>query len=203
MATIKDKPTRVAVIGDLVNSRAHRAHTHEALMAGLASLPPEAADLAPTVGDEIQGDFPTLGSAIHATHLLRLSMLAHAADIRFGIGVGEIVDIGDGIQDGSAWWHAREGLEAVENLAASPGWAGVRTGSPDIKAPLLAGLHLIDAHLSSLKPGVCDSLLGLLRGEANQDTATRLGITASANTQRIKSNNLRPLAAAIQALWEA
>lgn len=204
MATIKKIPELVAVIGDLVDSRGSaRPATHKALKAAISQLPADAlSPFAPTVGDEIQGVYASLPAAIRATHLLRL-MLTHSCDIRFGIGSGEIIDVGDGIQDGSAWWRAREAIEAVEEHAANPGWSGIRTGLINESAPrsLLPTLHLIDAHLTRLKPGARETLLGLLRKEANQDTADRLKISASANTQRVRSNDLRPLAAAMRALW--
>lgn len=203
MKRMKERPELVAVIGDLVNSRgSNRLAAHNTLKAALAALPSDAVmALAPTVGDEIQGVFATAGAAIRSTHLLRLTMLAHNCDIRFGLGLGDVVEIGDGIQDGSAWWHAREGLNSVEELAQTPGWEGVRTGFPDAEPTVLASAQLIDAHISALRPGTCETLLGLLADEPNQDTATRLGISPSANTQRVKSNNLRPLAQAMQALW--
>ena len=130
-------------------------------------------------------------------------MLSHGSDIRFGIGIGHIEDIGDGIQDGSAWWAARASLDDVEELAASSGWSGIRTGIDADDPRLAPSLHLIDAALSKLKPGAAATLLGLVNGQSNQDTATALGISPSANSQRIQSNDLRPLAAAMMAHWPA
>ncbi|QOQ38557.1 SatD family protein [Trueperella pecoris] len=205
MSKMKKKPEQVAIIGDLVHSRgSSRIDLHEKLKAALAELPADAIEaFAPTVGDEIQGVFADLPSAIRSMHLLRLTMLAHGSDIRFGIGTGEITHVGDGIQDGSAWWHAREAIETVDELASKPGWAGVRTGlvDDDEARATLPTIHLIDAALTKLKPGACATLLGILRGETNCETAKRLGISDSANSQRTKSNDLRPLAAAMLALW--
>lgn len=211
MSEIKVKPELTAVIGDIIRSRgARREATHAALIHALSILPAAITPLAPTVGDEIQGVFATVPEAIRSTHLLRLHMISHGSDIRFGIGVGQIVQISSQIQDGSAWWNAREALDGVEKLAEEPGWTGVRTGvvtegatSDSQFTHLPATLHLIDAAISKLKADVAGSLLGLLTGESNQTTAERLGITASANTQRILSNDLRPLAAAMRVHWPA
>ena len=204
MPTMKKMPKRVAVVGDLVASRGSARKTvHNALMSALTTLPTGVVPLAPTVGDEVQGVFATLAESIEATHLLRLHMLSHGSDIRFGIGIGHIEDIGNGIQDGSAWWAARAALDDVEELAASSGWSGIRTGIDADDPRLAPSLHLIDAALSKLKPGAAATLLGLVNGESNQDTATALGISPSANSQRIQSNDLRPLAAAMTAHWPA
>mgnify|MGYP002724260210 FL=1 len=202
MVDMKINPELVAVVGDLVASRGSaRKATHSALMDALETLPTGVVPLAPTVGDEIQGVFATLAESIKATHLLRLHMLSHGSDIRFGIGTGYIEEIGDGIQDGSAWWNARMALEQVEELAGTSGWSGIRTGINDDDPRLAPSLHLIDAALSKLKPGAAGTLLGLVNDESNQETAAALGISPSANSQRIQSNDLRPLAAAMTAHW--
>ena len=67
----------------------------------------------PTVGDEFQAVLPHLSDALTATTMARL-LLPEEIDCRFGLGAGEIHDVGKGvtgpIQDGSAWWCARERL---------------------------------------------------------------------------------------------
>ncbi|EPH14773.1 MULTISPECIES: SatD family protein [Dermabacter] len=228
MAPVKDQAYAVAVIGDIVNSRDHnRTALHEHLTSALNAIQtPSHERLHPTVGDEIQGVFATHGDALRATHILRLHLREHDIDIRFGIGAGEIriIDEGAGIQDGSAWWAAREALERTEELAQTSGFSGIRTGlsaatSENTKSdgrratvgtqapqghdtpPPEALCHLIDAHVSALKGGACGSLRGILEGESNGDTAARLGISPSANTQRIMRNDLRPLAEAMRATW--
>lgn len=228
MAALKSRAYAVAVIGDIVNSREHdRTALHRTLKAALATLTEHGIEpLHPTVGDEIQGIFATHGEALRATHLLRLYLRESGYDIRFGIGAGEIriVDRESDIQDGPAWWSAREALNHTEQLATTPGWAGIRTGlgpgSPNTKEsdgsqasvgttpsraddtpPTPELCHLIDAHISALNPSTCGTLRGLLEGEPNTETAARLGISPSANTQRITRHNLRPLAEAIRATW--
>ncbi|WP_307683351.1 SatD family protein [Trueperella bonasi] len=199
---MKEESTYVAVIGDLVASRGSaRKSSHSTLMEALKYLPMGISPIAPTVGDEVQGVFGRLAEAIKATHLLRLRMLSHGSDIRFGIGLGDIEEIGDGIQDGSAWWDARAALEDVQQLYQTSGWSGVRTGVNHDDPRLAPSLQLIDVSVSELKPSVVRTLLGLLTGESNQETAIAVGISPSANSQRVQTNQLRPLAAAMVSHW--
>ncbi|MCT1866759.1 SatD family protein [Dermabacter sp. p3-SID358] len=228
MATMKTHAYAVAVIGDIVDSRVHdRTALHQALKTALATLNGHGLEpFHPTVGDEIQGIFATHGEALRATHALRLHLRESGYDIRFGIGAGEIriVDGNTGIQDGPAWWTARDALNEIEQLATTPGWAGVRTGlgldtthkegsdasqkavgttpSHEYDTPQIRALcHLIDAHISALNPSTSGTLRGLLEGESNAETAERLSISPSANTQRVNRHALRPLAEAMRATW--
>lgn len=58
----------------------------------------------------------------------------------------------------------------------------------------------MDAHLASLRDGSRRSLIGLLAGRDNAEVARAEGISPSANSQRVNSGALRPLADAIEAL---
>lgn len=160
--------------------------------------------LHPTVGDELQGVYDTVGAALQASIVLRLA-LAPDWQVRCGIGGGELVEVGDGIQDGPAWWQAREAINWVKALAAKPGYSTARTAIRD-QRPQAAGAvdalsRLLDAQLHRLKPGSLVTLRGLLAGLDNAAMATAQGISASANTQRIVNNDLRPLADALRAMF--
>lgn len=124
----------VAVLGDLVASREapDRAALQRALEDALGTVDaqlPAPQPLTPTVGDEFQGLFADLDAALAATLWARLLLLPRS-DVRFGLGVGELVshDVGRApyAQDGPAWWAAREALEHVERAgqahASPPGW---------------------------------------------------------------------------------
>ncbi len=124
---------RYAVIGDLVASREHpsRARAQEQLLAALEvvnALLPSLQPLEPTIGDELQGVYEDLHSALYATVLLRLA-LPETMDCRFGIGVGEVEIVGTSnyglTQDGQAWWSAREAIDAAK--AKRRRFPGLRT----------------------------------------------------------------------------
>ena len=80
-----------------------------------------------TVGDELQAVSETLVEALALTLRMHL-LLPEGLGLRFGIGVGTISEVdgvaGDGsggaavrpIQDGSAWWAAREAIERAHAL---------------------------------------------------------------------------------------
>jgi hypothetical protein len=74
----------------------------------------------------------------------------------------------------------------------------MRTGIVDGRAdsnPLApATAQLVDAQLARLRTGARHSLRLLLDGVDNQRAAEALGISASANSQRVRTNQLRILA---------
>lgn len=163
--------------------------------------------LRPTVGDELQGVYRTLGQALLAGFTLRLE-LSPQWEARCGIGGGDVVVVDEarGIQDGSAWWLAREAIDWVRAQAAKPGYEAVRTAvrdeRPEATAPSDALSRLVDVHLAGLRPGALATLRGMLDGLDNAAIAEREGISASANSQRVRNNGLRPLADAMHALGQ-
>ena len=206
---MKKFPECVAVLVDVVASReGDRGASHAALLDAIDQVNSRTSPLDPlrvTVGDEMQGIYPTLGDALQATFELR-NLLFGAVDLRFGLGGGDVegVDAARGIQDGSAWWRAREATDHVRELAAQPGHASARTCVRDGRASATPAVdevvRLVDAHLASLRDGSRRSLIGLLAGRDNAEVARAEGISPSANSQRVNSGALRPLADAIEAL---
>src|SRR4051794_13728849 len=106
MVGMKEKTSPVALIGDIVESRrtGDRQALHDAFQAAVsranAEVPiPDPAVI--TVGDEFQGVYPTLGSALRATFVVRAELFPRA-DIRFGLGRGAVstLDPVRGIHDG-------------------------------------------------------------------------------------------------------
>ena len=93
MATVKDRASRATLIGDVVGSRriADRSAQHPRLLnQALRDVAADAIDPpAFTVGDEFQGSYPTVGSAIDAALSVRLAV-APGIDVRFGIGWGSV-----------------------------------------------------------------------------------------------------------------
>ena len=223
MSTMKDQASRCVVIGDLVGSRGapnrralHRA-VEKALVAVNAAVP-AVTELRITVGDEFQGAYATLGSAIEAALRVRLELLP-GADVRVGIGRGpvQLLDAERGIEDGPGWWAARAAIEAVEQAAARPATRHLRTAyhqAPEIAAPDGAGAPDVpgggggaDAVNAAL---LCrDHLVGslshrsvrLLRGLMDPHTtqselATLEGISASAVSQRVRADGIGAVLAA-------
>lgn len=212
MGQIQLFPECVALLGDVVRSRdSDRAALHAAMLAAIAATNRRVPPLDPlrvTVGDEVQGVYPTLGAAVEAAWFLRDELLG-SAEVRIGLGGGElrVIDAERGIQDGPAWWNAREAIERVETLAAKPGHRSARTAIVDARAasnPLTDSLlRLVDAHLAGLGEGTRRTWRDLRRGLSNLRAAEAEGVRPSAISQRINDNALRPLAdvaAAVTAL---
>lgn len=201
----------VALLADQVGSReSNRARSHAAILDTLPHINRQVPNLDPlrvTVGDELQGVYATLGQALEASYRLRLELVG-TVDLRIGLGRGEVVviDAERGIQDGSAWYAARDAIGQVAKMADARGYRGIRTalitaGGGETETPLIApALQLIDSAIARLRPGAAQSLLALVDGRDNQSAAKAAGISPSANSQRIDNNDLRILADAIRAL---
>ena len=208
---MKGFPECVALLGDVVRSRnSDRSRVHGALLAAIDACNDAQPPLDPlrvTVGDEVQGVYATLGQAVAVMLRLRDELLG-IAEVRCGLGGGEvqIIDAKRGIQDGSAWWRAREAIERAETLSRQPGNRTSRTALIDTRAvanPLVdPTLRVIDAQLAALSPGARRSWVHLRAGLDNATAAKLEGVTPSANSQRINDHGLRPLAALIDALTE-
>ncbi|WP_295827228.1 SatD family protein [uncultured Microbacterium sp.] len=114
----------VAVIADIVASRrlddragAQRA-IEDAVVTVQNDLPLATAPLTAVVGDELQGEYDDLSSALASLLLLRLA-LPDDVDCRFGVGVGEVRPIelaARTVPEGPAWWAAREAIDHIERL---------------------------------------------------------------------------------------
>lgn len=178
-----------ALIGDLVGSRrlGDRSAAQRRVLAVLAEVDSWSGGLQPlepTVGDEFQGAFTTLGQATRAALVVRLGVLP-VVDVRCGIGFGEATvfdpDRRPLLQDGPAWWAAREALERMAPRRRS----AVRTWyvGPDAA---VANAHLLcrDALVDRLGERGWRMLRLSLRGESQQRIAETEGITKSAVSQQ-------------------
>ena len=149
--------------------------------------------------------YGALGEALAARRRLSTALLG-TAELRFGIGGGEvrIIDAERGIQDGTAWWLAREAINAVEELAADPGYRTARTVIRDERGAATPGVdalvRLAEAAVARLRDGARRSFEGLLAGLPNEDVARAEDISPSANSQRVVNNDLRILADAVVVL---
>lgn len=111
----------IAVIADIVASRrlADRTEAQRVFDEQIGRVESEypLADraLRPTVGDEQQGVYRTLGAALTSVLLLQLA-LPDGIEFRFGLGIGSIRRIDSEhreLSDGPGWWAAREAIEAA------------------------------------------------------------------------------------------
>ena len=209
MAVVKARASSVAtLIGDIVGSRrvADRSAAHRELNCALADVAAHAIDPpAFTVGDEFQGSYPTVGSAIDAALSLRLSA-APGIDIRFGIGWGAVMMLDElaGIQDGPGWWAAREAIEWTASAQRQPGRALVRMSfrgddRDDVDA-VNAALICRDHLIGSLDDRSIRILKGLLSNHTKKDIAAAEGISASAVSQRAGRDGLDLIVQASQYL---
>src|SRR3954462_2143282 len=107
------------LIGDVVASRRaqDRSELHERLVALLTEVNDAFRSSTPlrfTIGDEFQGAFATVGHAVQASLRLRLGLLPDH-DVRHGIGWGEVslLQTQPRVEDGPAWWAARDAIQQV------------------------------------------------------------------------------------------
>lgn len=193
------------MILDLVGSRDYpdRAQAQRAFDEALrrvAARVPGPQPLRATLGDEGQGMFATLADALVATLLIRLAV-PDPVDVRCGVGAGEYRDVSDagGIQDGSAWWSAREAIETAKTMERGRvpeqrSWY-VATGRPAdevalVNAYLLARDHLI----GTMREADRRRLLLAVEGRTQTEIARMEGISESAVSQSLRRSGGRALA---------
>ncbi|TAJ46311.1 MAG: hypothetical protein EPO52_17400 [Herbiconiux sp.] len=205
--------TAVAVIADIVDSRkiADRRSVQAEIVAafsGVNSLLPGVQNLHPTVGDEFQALYSTVPAALEATLLARLA-LPEGIDCRFGMGLGAVSEVGQGsagpVQDGAAWWLAREAIDEAHDREKSRtpslrGWfreaAGDAALEPAVNAYLLARDHIV----GSMKGRARRLTFGALCGLRQDQLAAQEGITQSAVSQALRRSGGASLIAAIDEL---
>jgi len=200
MATV-----RATLIGDVVGSRAvgDRGRLHAALTEELARLnggdaPAPVVPLRVTVGDEYQGCFGTVGDALRAALRLRLA-LAPYAEVRHGVGWGAVGVLSEEprVEDGPGWWAAREAIEAVHRAEGRPASRSLRTAyapADGVEGPAPAAVNAAlvarDELVARLDATGLSVLDGMLAGMTQQQIASRLGVSPSAVSQRVRRGGL-------------
>jgi hypothetical protein len=200
----------IALIVDIVKSRKlqDRVGAQRSIRAAFEEavrVHPTLRPLWPTVGDEFQAIFPSLGDALLTTTQVRLA-LPDEVDCRFGLGRGETADVDEQapgvIQDGSAWWNAREAIEETHRrehggepylrswfISSNPREVGVMA--------LVNGFLLLrDASISSMRPRDRRLSAGSLRGYPQSELAEREQISQSAVSQSLRRSGGAALVAA-------
>jgi SatD family (SatD) len=211
MARVKTIPSlRATVIGDVVGSRRadDRSALHRHVATALRQVGEGAIDPpAFTVGDEFQGSYPALGAAIDAALRVRL-LVAPDIDVRFGLGWGAatVLDADAGIQDGPAWWAARDAIRDTAEVQRQAGFTLVRTtfrADDDTRADVAAvnaALICRDHLLGSLDERSVRIVRGLMTGRTKKELAAAEGISASAVSQRASRDGLDLIVLASQYL---
>ena len=198
---MKSDAHQVALIGDLVGSRrsSSRTEVQQHLVDALA-IANEATTsvqaLAPTIGDEFQGVYADVGTALRASLVVRLA-LPENVDCRCGIGVGTLEIVGRSeygrTQDGPAWWAARDAIveakrrESGQNKLLRSWYAVSETGGGHPDADLVNALLLCRDELVSRLDGRQRRLvLGVLRGISQKELAASEEISPSAVSQSLR-----------------
>lgn len=202
MDDVKAPAARIALIGDIVRSRAadDRQVLHdllETILRGVNAEGPVHDPVVITLGDEFQGVYDTLGDALRASFRIR-ALLHPTADVRFGLGRGEItiLDRRRGIHDGPAYWNAREAIEKAKHRASQPQTRTARTAyvSPDDPPghadAVQAALDCLDFMVGSMSHRSRTILGGLMEGRTQLEIADQQGVSPSAVSQRVRNDGL-------------
>ncbi len=206
MSSVSSSDEQVfTVIGDLIGSRVatDRAAVHDALVTALDAVNgevPHVQRLEPTVGDEFQGAYRSLGEAVTAALLVRLEALP-LIDVRAGVGCGDLTVFDANreprLQDGPAWWAARDAIEEVGTRSKRPRASYLRTwfagGDAVVVSTANAFLTCRDQLVSRLKPEAVELLRLSLLGATQAEMAGQLGISQSAVSQRLSTGGINAL----------
>ncbi|WP_405372618.1 MULTISPECIES: SatD family protein [unclassified Microbacterium] len=188
------------VTADIIGSRElwDRAEAQRILDDAVARVHAESSGvvrpLTPTVGDELQGVYRDLPSALRVILLLRLA-LPDGLDIRFGVGLGEIESIRSatgGIAEGPGWWAARKAIDTLhaKQVRAMPGartWI-VASGEDERDAAFANAYSWArDELVSAMSERTRRLVYGRCLGRTQRELAASEGITQSAVSQALTS----------------
>lgn len=197
---------RVGLIVDIVRSRelADRAAAQAAILdvfARAAAERPFRQSLQATLADEFQAVFDDLRTAVWATAVARL-LLPEGVDCRFGLGRGEIRDVGPGaagvIQDGPGWWRARAAIDEAHERQdrRNPYLRTWFVGESEDDGTVNAMLLVRDQTIDGMKPRERRIAAGALLGRPQVDIAADEGVTQSAVSQSLRKSGGAALVAA-------
>ncbi|PJJ70646.1 SatD family protein [Diaminobutyricimonas aerilata] len=204
----------VAIIVDIVRSREleDRAAAQtmiESTFAKVAAVHPPVRPLWATVGDEFQIAMPDVASAVRTTTLVRL-LLTDGVDCRFGLGSGEVIEVRPGasgpIQDGSAWWSARDAIDEARRREKSTApyartWYRAAAAREAASEGLVNGLLLLrDELVSGMSPRERRLAAGSMLGRTQVELAADEGVSQSAVSQNLRRSGAQAIAAAMDAL---
>lgn len=193
-------PHVAAVIADIVGSRRlpDRERAQEQILAAFAAAEEDVAPLRPawaSVGDEFQALHRAWPDAVRATVRVSLA-LPPGLELRFGIGVGERRALddggGEGIEDGTAWYRAREAVDAAHARADGAATAFV-AADPSLTAAVDGLVLLRDHVVGRLKVRERRLAAALLGGATQAQAARAERITQSAVSQAVARSGVARL----------
>lgn len=185
----------VGIIADIVGSRdlEDRPAAQRAILQAFEYAQdnvPVKQDAWATVGDEFQVITATWQDALRLTLRVQVA-LPNALRLRFGIGEGQINTIGDSptglIQDGTAWLHARDAIQDVEQHQQHQDEAltGFRADDASLTAAVTAQLLMRDHIVARMKARERRLFAALLSGATQQDAAREEKISQAAVSQAV------------------
>lgn len=200
----------VVVIADIVGSRllADRSTAQRTLDGVIARVDAEYPlaehTLRPTVGDEQQGVYPDIGSALASVLLIQLA-LPDEVQCRFGIGVGPVHAIesaGREIPEGPGWWAAREAIDLVHTRQqrATPSTRTWIVASPEEdegvhRSVAFANAYLLarDQLVATMNERARRLAYGRCLGRTQRELAASEGITQPAVSQALAASGAASL----------
>lgn len=206
----------VALVGDVVTSReiADQTALLRRLADDLARVAAEVEAAQPpglAIGDEFQGLYDDLAGALEAALRLRLRVGIERdglrLDVRVGLGAGTVEVSGAAAlpagQSGTAWWHARDAVDAAHELVERSQWPrslrSVYRSGRDDEGPVMAYLLCQDELLGRTDDRDRRILLGVLDGRPQAEIADGLGISQPAVTKRLHDHGLVAVVRALEA----
>ncbi|MEM1434917.1 MAG: SatD family protein [Pseudomonadota bacterium] len=191
----------IALIGDMVASKSlpdsRRAEVQTALADSLAALNRGrkrlgiASNFTITLGDEFQALFASADALWLC--LFRIERDLYPTDLRFALGVGEIVTqinqksaLG---MDGPAFHRARDGIELLRERNDRYGVFGLTPEPPYLNDTLT----LISRQRETWKQARIETFVDTLAGHKPAAIANRLGLSPQAIYKNITDGNLTPI----------
>lgn len=212
----EDPTLGVALIADIVGSRKlpDRVGAQIAIEDAIDRVEREViADrrrpLRATVGDEFQGTFGALADALRTTLMLQL-LLPERIELRFGIGIGGLVEISSGpavVTEGPGWWAARAaiGIASRRQRRQLPRTRTRLASAVSVDASVRSQVPALNAYLT-----MRDELVGAMSERQRRITHSRLsgmsqaeiaeaeGITQPAVSKALRMSGSAAIIAAIE-----
>lgn len=200
----------VGIIADIVGSRdlTDRTAAQGAIMNAFEQAEASVATIRQawaTVGDEFQLIAATWQDALRIT--LRVQVfLPEDLRLRFGIGVGQINTVDDGptgpIQDGTAWWNARQAIETIEEQQQRREeiLTGFLAEDSELTTAVTTQLVMRDHIVARMKARERRLLAALLTGATQQDAARAEKVSQAAVSQALHRSGAMALLDADAAL---